>query len=61
MLTNGGNEFVCELSAENLAEKMLIGLEMGKIVRRKCVENAMKYDWDRITTFIEEYYEQILG
>jgi len=45
MLTNGENEFVCELSAENLAEKILIRLEMGKIMRMKCVENAMKHDW----------------
>jgi len=58
---NGENGFVCELSAEDIAEKVIIGLKMGKIMRRKCVENAMKYDWNRITTFIEEYYEQILG
>jgi len=57
---NGENGFVCELSAENLAEKILIGLEMGKIVRRKCVENAMEYDWDRITELIESFYRGLI-
>ncbi|MCD6255660.1 MAG: glycosyltransferase family 4 protein [Deltaproteobacteria bacterium] len=53
---NGENGFVCELSAEDIAEKILIGLEMGKIVRRKCVENAMEYDWDGIAKKCEGIY-----
>ena len=31
---NGENGFVCELSAEDIAEKVSIGLEMGKIMKR---------------------------
>ena len=52
---NGENGFVCELSAEDIAEKVLIGLEIGKIMRRKCIENAMRYDWDRIAKNAKEY------
>ncbi|MCU4139665.1 MAG: Glycosyltransferase involved in cell wall bisynthesis [Methanophagales archaeon] len=53
---NGENGFVCELSAEDIAEKVLIGLEIGKIMRRKCIENAMRYDWDRIAKKCEGIY-----
>lgn len=57
---NGENGFVCELSAEDIAEKILIGLEMGKVMKRKCIENAMKYDWDRITNLAELFYRGLV-
>jgi len=52
---NGKNGFICELSAENIAEKILIGLEIGNAMRRKCVENAMRYDWDIIVGIVESF------
>jgi len=56
---NNETGFVCELSAEDIAEKILIGLEMGEVMRRKCVENAMKYDWDIIVDIVESFYEEV--
>ena len=55
-INNGENGFICELSAEDIAEKILIGLEMGKIMRRKCVENAINYDWSKIANITESFY-----
>jgi glycosyltransferase involved in cell wall biosynthesis len=54
---NGENGFICELSAEDIAKKVLIGLEMGEVTRRKCKENAMKYDWAKIVDLTESFYE----
>jgi len=53
---NGENGFACEPSVEDIAEKVLIGLEIGKIMRRKCIENAMRYDWDGIAKKCEGLY-----
>jgi len=58
-INNGENGFICELSAEYIAEKILIGLEMGKIMRRKCIESAMRYDWDIILGIAESFYEEV--
>ena len=53
---NGKNGFICEISAENIAEKILIGLEIGNAMRRKCVENAINYDWSKIADLTESFY-----
>jgi len=55
-INNSENGFICELSAEDIAEKVLIRLEMGKIMRRKRVENAINYDWSKIADLTESFY-----
>jgi glycosyltransferase involved in cell wall biosynthesis len=57
---NSENGFACELSAEDIAEKIMIGLELGKDMRRKCIENAMEYDWDGITNLTESFYRGLV-
>jgi len=57
---NGENGFVCELSAENLAEKILIGLEIGKVMKGECIENAVKYDWSKIADLTESFYRGLV-
>ncbi|HDN73473.1 MAG TPA: glycosyltransferase, partial [Archaeoglobus sp.] len=56
---NNENGFVCELSAEDIAEKILIGLETGKDMKRNCIENAMRYDWSRMVNLTELFYSSL--
>ena len=56
-ITNNENGFICELSEEDVAEKILRGLDEGKDMERKCIESARRYDWDNITNLTGELYE----
>jgi glycosyltransferase involved in cell wall biosynthesis len=58
-INNGENGYICELSAEDIAKKVLIGLEMGNIMKRKCIENAIKYDWSNMVDLTESFYERV--
>jgi len=42
------NGFVCELLAEDIAERVLIGLEMGKVMRW----NFMNYEDKILSRFV---------
>jgi glycosyltransferase involved in cell wall biosynthesis len=56
---NCENGFICKLSAEDIAENILVGVETGKVVRKKCIENAMRYDWDIIVDIVESFYKEV--
>lgn len=54
---NSENGFICELSEENIAEKIFIGFDERKEdMRRRCIENAKRYDWGRIVDLVELFY-----
>ena len=57
------NKFICELSEYDAAAKILMGLEKGKGVAKKCIESAMGYDWVRISNLTESIlfiYEEVI-
>jgi glycosyltransferase involved in cell wall biosynthesis len=56
---NSDNGFVCNHSAKEIAEKILIGMKMKEAMRRKCMENAMNYEWDRIANLAESFYRSL--
>jgi len=57
---NNGNVFICELSEKDVAEKIFIGFDERKEdMRRRCIENAKRYDWDEIVKSIEYFYERV--
>lgn len=56
-LVKDGGGYVCELGEKDIAEKIILGLEKGKFMKQKCLENARKYDWDRIVDMAELFYE----
>ena len=59
-IINGRNGFICELSDYDVAAKILIGLEKGKGMAKKCIESAIGYDWDRISKLTESIYEEVI-
>lgn len=58
-ITNGENGFICELTEEDVAEKILRGLDERKDMERKCIESARSYNWDRIVKDVERVYKGI--
>lgn len=54
---NNGNGFICELSEEDVAEKIVMARDRRKDMERKCIENAKGYDWERIADLVENYYK----
>ena len=54
---NNENGFICELSEWDVAEKMFMALDGRRDVERKCIENARKYDWERIIDLVEYFYK----
>jgi len=58
-IENGVNGFVCRLSEKEIAEKIFFSLENGSIMEKKCLENSMKYDWNRITDIVEVFYKGV--
>jgi len=55
---NTENGFICELSEEDVAEKIFMALDERKDMWRKCIESARRYDWDRIVNLTEEVYKE---
>jgi hypothetical protein len=60
--TYGYNDcgFLCNLSAKEVAEKILIGIKMKEAMRRKRIKNSMKYEWDRIADLAESFYGSLI-
>jgi glycosyltransferase involved in cell wall biosynthesis len=56
---NCENGFICKLSAEDIAKNILVGVEAGKVMREKCIENAVRYDWDIIVDIVESFYKEV--
>lgn len=57
-ITNDENGYICELSEDEVAAKILRGLNERENMGRKCIECAKWYDWDRIVNSIEGFYKE---
>jgi len=47
---------ICDATAKNFAEALVEAMEKKKKLKKRCVNNARKYDWDRITKRMVEVY-----
>ncbi|ADB58248.1 glycosyltransferase family 4 protein [Archaeoglobus profundus] len=56
-LVRRGCGILCDLNAKDLAEKITIAIEKRKRIKRRCVECARQYDWNRIVKLIVDLYE----
>ncbi len=54
------NGFICELSETDAAENILRGLSEGADMAESCIENASRYDWERIFNLTESIYEEAI-
>jgi glycosyltransferase involved in cell wall biosynthesis len=55
------NGFLCTLSAEDLAKTISQGLRQHTEMRNACIQSAIPFDWDRITSDIESYYQSVIA
>mgnify|MGYP003884295263 CR=1 FL=1 len=55
LVENGRNGFVCNLSEDEIAERILLALHSD--MSRECLEFARDYDWDVIVRGCERFYE----
>ena len=55
-INNNGNGFICELSEEEITEKIFMALDRREDMKRKCVENARGYDWGNAVNLTESFY-----
>ena len=55
-INNNGNGFICELSEEEITEKIFMALDKREGMKRKCVENARGYDWGNAVNLTESFY-----
>jgi len=56
LITESENGFICGLTEEDLAEKVLTAKALGENMRQKCLKSAENYDWDRIASEINIFY-----
>ena len=54
------NGFLCSLSAQDLTEKIGLALRHHLIMREACIMSAESFDWDRVTSDIESYYQSVI-
>jgi glycosyltransferase involved in cell wall biosynthesis len=60
LVVSGENGFVCQLSEEDLAGKILLAIENKKAMENKCRDYARQYDWDRVADQLEDVYKDTL-
>ncbi|WP_324735235.1 glycosyltransferase family 4 protein [Thermococcus sp. SY098] len=60
VVINGLNGFICNLSEEDIAEKILYALYKKRQMEKRCIEFAKRYDWDTIAKLTEKAYEEVL-
>lgn len=60
-LITGRNGFLCQLSADELATTIGLGLEHHTEMRDACMVSAEPFDWDQIARDIEFYYQGVNG
>jgi len=56
LVRDGLNGFVCDLSPEDMARKILSALDPGCDWAARCREAASAYDWDSIVDSLEQVY-----
>jgi glycosyltransferase involved in cell wall biosynthesis len=59
-LITGKNGFLCSLSAQDLSEKIGLALRHHLIMHDACMMSAESFDWDRITSDVESYYQSVI-
>jgi glycosyltransferase involved in cell wall biosynthesis len=57
LVRDGYNGFVCDISAEDMARKILSALDPGSNWARQCQEFASAYNWDDIVDSLEQVYK----
>lgn len=61
LIRNGDNGFICEISEEIMAEKIIAGINGKEKMKDSCVEFASMYDWDKIVIELENFYQNVLN
>ena len=59
-LLTESNGFLCNLSAQDLADKIRLALQHHREMRSACIQSAASYDWDRIAVDVEVYYRSVI-
>nr|WP_320161264.1 glycosyltransferase family 4 protein [uncultured Methanoregula sp.] len=59
-LITGNNGFLSSLSPDDLAQTIQAGLNDADDMRDACIASAEGYDWDRIATQLEQYYQSVI-
>jgi L-malate glycosyltransferase len=54
------NGFLCSLSPNDLAETILRALNNHAGMKDGCIASAVPYDWEQITSDVEEYYQSVI-
>jgi glycosyltransferase involved in cell wall biosynthesis len=57
LIEEGQNGLTCEISEQDMAEKILAALSSVNPWEKNCKQFAKKYDWDIIVDLIEEVYK----
>ena len=60
LVVPGYNGIISEPSPNSLMESILMAMEDGRKMKRNCIKNAKKYDWNRIARMTERFYERVL-
>ena len=58
LINNGENGFISELSDEDLAEKIILGINGKERMKNNCIDFSRHYDWDDIVVSLEKFYEK---
>lgn len=59
-IKNNINGYICELSAEDIAQKILLKLPDAVNMKKVCIESASHYDWSEVVDCTESFYEEVL-
>jgi glycosyltransferase involved in cell wall biosynthesis len=57
LIEEGKNGLTCEISEQDMAEKIMAALSSVNPWEKNCKQFASKYDWDMIVNLIEEAYK----
>lgn len=55
-LINPENGAICNFSGKEIAKSVFRHLKSGGALRRSCIENSEKYDWEEISLMVESFY-----
>lgn len=59
LIIDGENGFLCNLSEEEMKEKTILALNKADKMKKKCIESAIKYDWEKIVDLVELAYGEM--
>ena len=57
LITDNENGFICDVSDQDIADKILMSINSNENWEEKCTEFAKRYNWDAIVESLEELYE----